>query len=110
MGPVQQGESRSGSSMFARLDIQSRTVLRNFLIRLSLSAWVLLLFAGIHRWPYRQAVGIFHLMCAVSALCAMAVALLRREKPQAATLNLWDESLAFSALSLLALFVWRQAG
>lgn len=40
----------------------------------------------------------------------MAAALLRREKPQAATLDLWDKSLAFSALSLLALFLWRQAG
>ncbi len=96
--------------MFARLDTRSRRVLRNFLVRLSLSAWVLLLFASLHRWQYRQAVGVFHLMCAVSALCAMTVALIRREKPQDATLNLWDEGLAFSALSLLALFLWRLAG
>jgi hypothetical protein len=71
---------------------------------------VLLLFAGFHKWPYRHVLGMFHLMCAVSALSAVVAALLRREKPQAATLNLWDESLAFTALSLLALFLWRQAG
>ena len=96
--------------MLARLDIRSRTALRSFLIRLSLSAWVLLLFSSLHRWQYRQAIGIFHLMCAVSALCALAVAVIRREKPQDMTLNLWDESLAFTALSLLTFFLWRQAG
>lgn len=96
--------------MFARLDTRSQRVLRSFLVRLSLSAWFLLLFASLYRWQYWQAVGVFHLMCAVSALCAMTLASIRRERPQDATLNLWDESLAFSALSLLAQFLWRMAG
>jgi hypothetical protein len=96
--------------MLTRLDPRSRVALRNFLIRLSLCAWVLVLTACLNKWSCRQAIAVFHLMCVVSAPSAMVFALLRREKPYQTTLNLWDESLAFSALSLLALFIWRETG
>jgi len=96
--------------MLSRLDIRSRQVVRNFLFRLSLNAWMVVLVAGLGKWPYQRALGAFHLTCAASAMVAMTVALFRGEKPSDISLNLWDESLAFSALGLLALFVWRELG
>jgi hypothetical protein len=92
------------------LDPKSRRVLRRFLIRLLLCVWMLALVASPNRWPYRVAIGMFHLMCTVSALGAIGAALFRREKLNQTSLTLWEESLAFAALSLLMLFIWRETG
>ena len=94
----------------AGLDPKSRQALRSFLIRLLLCVWMLALVASLNRWPCHVAIGMFHLMCTVSALSAVGVALFRREKLQQTALTLWDESLAFTALSLLMLFIWRETG
>jgi hypothetical protein len=92
------------------LDPKSQTVLRSFLIRLLVCVWMLALIANLNRWPFRVAIGILHLMCAIAALSAMAVALFRLERPDRTALTLWDESLAFAGLSLLMLFIWRETG
>lgn len=94
--------------MLSRLDIHSRQVVRNFLFRLSLNVWMVVLVAELGKCPYPRAFGVFHATCAASAMIAMTVALFRGEKPMDTFLNLWDESLAFSALGLLALFIWRE--
>lgn len=94
--------------MLSRLDPRSQRVVRNFLVRLSLYLWMLAFTARLGKWSYQQALDVSHLTCAMSALIAMALALFRGEKPAGVSLNLWDESLAFTALSLLALAILRK--
>jgi hypothetical protein len=88
-------------SMFSRLDSRSRAILNGFARRLCLAVGMVLMFSVIQRWPYQYALGLFQLMCMAAAACAMGLALLRRETVKAPTLTLWDEGLAFNALSLL---------
>jgi hypothetical protein len=103
-------ESERAFSKPSRLDPKSRRAVRNFLSRLLFCTALLLSIACFDRWPYRNVIAMFHLACSTFALAAMVAALLRREKPSGSFLTLWDESLAFAALSLLMLFVWRETG
>jgi hypothetical protein len=88
-------------SMLSRLDSRSRAVLDGFARRLCLAVWLALLACYIQRWPYQDALGLFQLMCTAAAFGAMALALWKHEHLRSRTLTLWDEGMAFNALSLL---------
>jgi hypothetical protein len=103
-------ESGQAFSTLSRLDPKSQRAVRSFPSRLFLCTSLLLSIAFLDRWPCHNAIGAFHLVCSTSALIAMVVALARREQLRGPFLTFWDESLAFSALSLLMVFVWRETG
>jgi hypothetical protein len=79
-------------------DLQSRHVLKRFLLKLTIRSLAALAQA---RAPWGLATAA-KLLATFSALICAALALLKDERPIAETLNYWDEAIAFLAIGLAA--------
>ena len=89
-------------AVWSEVDAQSRRTVERFALKLAFYLVAAVALSARAQRPLLDFARILEFWLYVSGLLAVAVALMKRQKPEQGVISHWDEALAFGALCLLA--------